>query len=255
MQNTIIYDQPLNELIRACLRLEQLFQQLDHQLIDMTVLGTRNIINTIINLLSILDRPDLKAKLAKELSQHQANLARYQDLAEIDKDKLQKITAELNKHSRNLIDSSGKIGNRLRDYEMLNALRMHLASPGGGCCFDLPLFHNWLQQPTSQRQQCINDWLTDFHQIREVVVLILDLIRKNSKTEEKVAYNGFYQEMLDPKSALSLIRITLDSSVKAYPEISISRHFLGVRYFTPDIVKRPVQYNGNISFLISYCNS
>ncbi len=255
MQNTIIYDQPMNELIRACLRLEQLFQQVDHQLIDMTVLGSRNIITTIINLLCILDRPDLKAKLAKELSVHQANLARYSELPEIDKEKLNHLTSELNKHSRSLIDSNGKIGHRLRDYELLNTLRLHIASPGGGCSFDLPLYHNWLQQPTTSRQQCINDWLGDFHQIREVVHLILDLIRKNSKVEQKTAINGFYQELLDPKVSLSMVRIGIDPSIKAYPETSISRHFLGVRFYNPDIIKRPAQFSGNLPFWIAFCNS
>lgn len=255
MQNTIIYDQPLNELIRACLRLEQLFQQVDHQLIDMTVMGTRNIIQTIINILCSLDRPDLKAKLAKELSIHQANLARFSDMPEIDKEKLQFLTNELNKHSRSLIDSNGKIGHRIRDYELLNTLRTHLASPGGGCSFDLPLYHNWLQQPTDVRQQCISDWLSDFAQIRDVITLILDLVRKNNKTEQKTAINGFYQELLDAKNNLSMIRIGIEPNIKAYPMISISRHFLGVRFYTPDIIKRPVQYSGNLPFWIAYCNS
>src|SRR5579864_9452696 len=79
MSDTIIYEQPLNEIIRVCLRMEQLFQQLDHQLHDSSELGTRNVITFIINLLHLLDRPDLKAKLAKEMNHHLSNLMRYGD--------------------------------------------------------------------------------------------------------------------------------------------------------------------------------
>src|SRR5579872_7144079 len=175
MKDTIIYEQPLNEVIRVCLRLEQLFQQIDHQLSDTSELGTRNVIAFIINVLHLLDRPDLKAKLAKELSHHHANLMRFGNSPDIDKEKLHRITEQLDENARSLIDSSGKIGHRLRDIELLNMLRMHLASPGGGCSFDIPLYHYWLQQPADVRQLTINDWLNDFSQIQNVVALILDL--------------------------------------------------------------------------------
>ena len=33
----ITYEQPLNEIIRVCLRLEQLFQQIDHQSFDLKI--------------------------------------------------------------------------------------------------------------------------------------------------------------------------------------------------------------------------
>lgn len=255
MTETIIYDQPLNEIIRVCLRLEQLFQQIDHQLNDTSLLGTRNVITFIINVLHILDRPDLKAKLAKEISHFLMNLLRYNNMQNIESEKLATITSELEELSRNLIDSSGKIGHRLRDVELLNMLRLHLASPGGGCSFDIPLYHYWLQQPAAIRQETIADWLNEFAQIKSAVTLILDLVRKNAKVENKIAIHGFHQELLDPQSNLRMIRIGIASQIPAYPEISIGRHFLSVRLFYPDIDKRPTQYTENLPFWIAYCNS
>jgi cell division protein ZapD len=254
MNESIIYDHPLNEVIRVCLRLEQLFQQIDHQLNDTSMLGTRNVIHYIIHILHILDRPDLKAKLAKELSQLHSNLIRYGNAPNIDSNKLSHLTQQLEEHSRSLIDSSGKIGQRLREIELLNVLRLHLASPGGACSFDIPLYYYWLQQPTQVRQGMIKDWLSDFDAIRTVVTLVLDLVRNNSKIEQKTAVHGFYQELLDPQSNLRMIRIGMERSIAAYPEISIGRHFLGVRFFFPDIQKRPTQYTDNLSFSIAYCN-
>lgn len=254
MKETIIYEQPLNEIIRVCLRLEQLFQQIDHQLNDTSMLGTRNVIAFIINVLHLLDRPDLKAKLAKELSHHTINLLRYNNVPEIDTDKLNSLTVQLEEISRNLIDSSGKIAHRLRDIELLNTLRLHLASPGGGCSFDIPLYHFWLQQPAAIRQLTINEWLSDFAEIRTAVALVLDLVRKNSKIEEKTAIHGFHQELLDPQSNLRMIRIGITQDIPAFPEISVGRHFLSVRFFTPDILRRPVQYTENLAFWLAYCN-
>ncbi|MBV9576666.1 MAG: cell division protein ZapD [Gammaproteobacteria bacterium] len=255
MKDTIIYDQPVNEIIRVCLRLEQLFQQIDHQLEDLSTLGTRHIVHLIINLLHLLDRPDLKAKLAKELSYHLTNLMRYGNMPEIDSKKLHDLTQQLEDHSRNLIDSNGKIGHRLRDIELLNTLRLHLASPGGGCSFDLPIYHYWLRQANHIRHETITNWLQDFSEIRTVVALVLDLVRRNAKTEQKTAVHGFHQELLDPQSNMRMIRIGITNSITAYPEISIGRHFLSVRFYSPDIEKRPVQYTENLAFWIAYCNS
>ncbi|EKD69796.1 MAG: hypothetical protein ACD_46C00725G0002 [uncultured bacterium] len=253
MDNTIIYEQPLNEIIRVCLRLEQLFLQIDHQLNDTSILGTRNVISFIINILHILDRPDLKSKLAKEISHHSANLMRYGQTPNVDTKKLNQLIEKLDELSRVLIDSSGKIGHRLRDIELLNNLRLHLASPGGGCSFDIPLYHMWLEQSFETRQAIINDWLNDFGQIRAAVSLVLDLVRKNAKHETKTAVHGFYQELLDPQSNLRMIRIGIPRTIFAYPEVSVGRHFLSVRFFMPDIDKRPSQYAENLEFILTYC--
>lgn len=254
MNEKIVYEQPLNEIIRVCLRLEQLFEQINHQLPDTSEPGTRNLITYIINILHLLDRPDLKAKLAKELSHHLTNLMRYNQAPAIDTGKLKGLTSQLEELSRALIDSSGKIGYRLRDTELLNTLRLHLASPGGGCSFDLPLFHFWLEQPVSVRMTTINNWLNDFSQIRSAVTVLLDLVRKNTKTERKTAVHGFHQELLDPQSNLRMLRICLDRKLGAFPEISVGRHFLSVRFFVPDIEKRPTQYSENMDFQLEYCN-
>lgn len=254
MNEKIIYEQPLNEIIRVCLRLEQLFQQIDHQLPDTSEPGTRNLITYIINILHLLDRPDLKAKLAKELSHHLTNLMRYNHAPAIDANKLRTLTSQLEELSRSLIDSSGKIGYRLRDTELVNTLRLHLASPGGGCSFDLPIFHYWLEQPISVRMATINGWLSDFSQIRSAVTVLLDLVRKNTKAERKTAVHGFHQELLDPQSNLRMLRIGLERNLSAFPEISVGRHFLSVRFFVPDIEKRPMQYTENLDFLLEYCN-
>lgn len=252
MKEAIIYEQPLNEIIRVCLRLEQLFLQVDHQLNDLSELGTRNLITFIINILQILDRPDLKAKLAREISHHLTNLRRYGNAPDIDGPKLNALTAQLEKLSSSLIESSGKIGHRLRDIELLNTLRMHLASPGGGCSFDIPMFHYWLQQSSDTRKASILDWLNDFNEVREGVTLVLDIVRNNGKVQEKTAIHGFYQELLDPQSNLRMIRISIAPDSHAFPETSVGRHFLSVRFFTPNIYQRAEQFTGNLPFLITY---
>jgi cell division protein ZapD len=255
MKETIIHEHPLNEIIRVCLRLEQLFKQVDHQLNDISIWGTRHLVGLIISILSILDRPDLKAKLAKELNIITANLQRFGNSPEINADKLQQLIFQLDSLAKGLINSSGKIGQRLRDIELLNHLRVQLSSAGGGCGFDIPIFHYWLHQPADARKNTILAWLEDFTQIKAIVVLMLKLVRHNAKIEEKNAICGFHQELLDPQSTLRMIRIEINRHIKAYPEVSIGRHFLSVRFYSPEIENRPKQFTENLSFSISYCHA
>jgi cell division protein ZapD len=254
IENAIIYEQPLNELIRVCLRLEHLFHQIDYQIDDVSVLGTRNTISSLINLLQLLDRPDLKAKLAKELGHHASNLARLEKTPHIDQIKLQELLRQLDDLIRSFIDSTGKIGQQLREVELLNNLRLHLASPGGGCSFDIPIFHYWLQQPGEQRQLIFKNWVSEFESIRITANLILKLIREGSKAQPKTAENGFYQELLDPQLNLRLIRVALPKGTIAYPEISVGRHFLSVRFYSPSIYDRPTQFSDNLSFWLAQGN-
>ena len=191
-----------------------------------------------------MDRPDLKAKLAKELSLLLTNLQRYGNLPDIDTEKFTQLTQQLEELSRKLIDSSGKIGQRLRDNELLNNLRMQLASPGGGCSFDIPIYHYWLQQPAEIRKQTITEWLNDFNQIRTAVGLLLELVRNNAKIENKSAVHGFHQELLILTN-LRMIRMGIARELTI--QVSIGRHFLSVRFMS-HIYERPVQYTENLSF-------
>lgn len=253
--DNIIYEQPLNELVRVCLRLEQLFNQIDHHFADSSIQGTRNLVATIIQLLNLLDRPDFKTKLAKELSQQMTFLTRLEKTPEIDHKKLHDLLHQLDELTRILIDSNGKIGQNLREIELFNTLRLHLSSPGGGCSFDIPVYHYWLQQSLQDRHATIASWLEEFSKIRLAVNLTLQIIREGTKIQSKTAEKGFYQELLDPHVNLRLIRVSVPPTVPAYPEISVSRHFVCVRFFSPSIHERPAQYLKTLPFAISYCIS
>lgn len=253
--NVIIYEQPLNELIRVCLRLEQLFNQTDHLLSDLSAAGTRNVVVAIINILNLLDRPDLKAKLAKELGHHATQLSRLQNTPEIDHKKLKHILEQLDELCHSFIESNIKIGQNLRELDLLNNLRLHLATPGGGCSFDIPAYHYWLQQPLDERKAIIKSWLEEFQKIRLAITLMLQLIREGSKTQSKTAEKGFYQDLLDPQVNLRLVRVAVPKNVHAFPEISVGRHFVGVRFLMPNLHDRPTQFPEDLPFWLSYCSS
>jgi cell division protein ZapD len=207
----------------------------------------------IISILYLVDRPDLKSKLAKELSQQLTSLMKLNKSPEIDQIKFKEITEQLSFYAKYLIESSRKIGQRLREVELLNTLRFQLAHPGGACSFDMPLYHYWLNQSPKERHAILNDWIMEFSEIRAAITLLLTLVRQHSHSESKQALNGFHQEMLDPQSQLRMICLSIEKQHEAFPEISVGRHFLSVRFFIPTIHQAPTQYSGNVDFSLSYC--
>lgn len=255
LRDLIIYEQPLNELTRVCLRLEQLFHEADHLIQDTSPFGSRNVIVTIINLLHILERPDLKAKLAKELAAQAQMLARLEKAEGVDQIKLHQLLEQLNALSQSFIASNSKIAQNLRSVEMLNSLKLHLAAPGGGGSFDTPLFHYWLQQPANKRVATLKVWLQEFDDIRIASHLLLKLLRKETPRLTKNAVRGYYQELLDSQPNLRMIRVMLPTEARAFPEISLSRHFMSIRFLVPDINLRAVQLQGDLTFCIAYCNA
>ena len=91
MINEIIYEQPVSEHIRVCLRLELLFQQAKYRLQAGSVWDSRAAIITLIDILNLLDRPDIKTKLTKELCRYLSVLSRLEKTSEVDHQKLSNI--------------------------------------------------------------------------------------------------------------------------------------------------------------------
>jgi cell division protein ZapD len=99
VNHTIIYEQPLNERIRTFLRLESLFAQAAHHLRGTSQWDSRSTLNSMLDILSIFGRTDLKTEVLKELDRHAATLARLQLNPDIDKSRLGQILKDLQKLS------------------------------------------------------------------------------------------------------------------------------------------------------------
>ena len=85
----IIYEHPLNERIRTFLRLEYLFSQIKFFLRSETGYETRVTVSSLLDVLNIFTRSDLKAEVIKELDRHNLVLSRLQQSPGVDLSRLQ----------------------------------------------------------------------------------------------------------------------------------------------------------------------
>jgi cell division protein ZapD len=252
----IIYEQPLNEHIRVCLRLEHLFEQTLFNIESTTEWGSRTTLLAILETLNVLDRPDLKTKLIKALTQHAATLTQLEILPQVDSNKLRSVLTELDRLIDQLYATQGKIGQNLRNNEFLNTIRQHLYNPGGAVNFSNPAFQLWLHQPTVNRINDLKAWLKEFDQLRDVVNLLLKLTRQSSLPLEKYADNGFYQQALDPNVSCELLRVGVPINSNIYPEIGVGKHRATVRFVESNYheLGRSKQCDYSIKFKLTICS-
>jgi cell division protein ZapD len=254
MQNAIVtFEEPLNECMRICLRLEHLLDQVVNNINGTSKHATRSALSGILEALNVLDRPDLKSKFAKALTQHANTLQQLKQKQHVDLNKLKKILDELDALSKDLYCPQDKTAQLLRGNSFLSNIRQHMANPGGACAFSTPAYHLWLQYPYTQRQEQLHEWFAEFNQIRKIINLLLKLTRCSTAAKKVIAQKGYYQQTLDPKLDYHLLCIHLPLSEKIYPEISVGKHRLHIRFMILDTNNRSLQYNEDIAFELNCC--
>ena len=250
----ILYEYPLNERVRAFLRLEFLFRNILHSLEGRSVWDSRAALQGILEMLAILGRGDLKAEVIKELERHATHLGRLKERPGVDRARLVGLLRELAELMDGLYASSGQFGQELRENEFLSGIRQRSAIPGGTCEFDLPGYHYWLQQDPETRDRHLREWFAAFEPLYRPVTLILFLIRQSGRPEEVCAERGFLQRNLDPNVPCQMMRVGLPADAGCFPEISGGRHRYTIRFLeqaSPDA--RAVQTGDDVRFELTCC--
>ncbi len=251
---TIYYEQPLRELVRVCVRLEHLFNQIDVYLATPNMAShTQTLIALITNVLNLLDRPDLKSKISKEFNNHIAKFSRLESLPQISQEKLQDTLKQLKHLAVHFLNMPGKIGQSLRDNEFLAAVRQNLLSPCGGNCIDSPAYFYWIHRAPEVREQQIHLWLKTFDEVRHAVRLLLDIIRHSAEPQQYIAEKGFYHKVLDHQIPYQLLRVALSTDDEVYPKISAGRHRMSIRFLVPSMTGHAIQTPKDISFQLTKC--
>lgn len=254
MSEPVCYEQPLNERIRVLLRLEFLFQQMDHVLLGQAALDSRAALQGLFDLLAVTGRNELKKELLKELERHASGLSRLRHNDGVNAQALSVVLAEIEDVTQQLHRVPSLAVELVRQNEFLNITQKRLQIPGGACQFDSPQLHYWLQQPFEVRNDYLRQWLAPFMPMRRGVFLLLRLIRTSATAKPEVATKGFFERTLDANAPSQMLRLWLPSADIHFPEISGGRHRFTIRFFAqPDVNKREVAGTADVAFDLACC--
>ena len=250
----ISYEFPLNERMRVFIRLEQLFLQLDHFLLSTNIWDKRATINTLVDILQVFSRHNLKAEALKELERHSNRLTQLSSHEGVDTDRLRTILDELNATSKILYATNGKIDLKSMSSDLFETIAQRTTIPGGTCSFDLPSYHFWLEQGGEIPNEDLRLWVSQFEPIRTAVDMILNFIRLSGVNTNQTAHNGFFQATLDQIQPYQIVVVRLLRSTPYFAEISGGKHRVTARFMTPTTGNiRPKQTDTSVDFLLRYC--
>lgn len=257
MSSFITFEQPLNENIRLCLRLEHLFNQFQYYLRCDSPNNSRLALETLLKIVDASDRPELKSKLIQALNQQACALAQLEQFKEVDREKLHRLLHQID-HLTDALHRSDrlKIGENLRQNVFLKQLRLQMNNPGGVCDFSAPAYALWLQLPEERRRKDLHYWKQELELLDRVVALLLGLTREGSPGQRVVAQDAFYQQALDPNVVCQMVRVTLPVAAQLYPEISVGRHRLAIRLrsiFSHHGEVQPDNVPAEVSFQLNCC--
>lgn len=249
----IIYEHPLNEKTRTFLRLEHLFRQVDYHIPQSSTWDSRAAIDSLMDMVAIFSRADIKTDLIKELKRHQETLTNMRAVPDVHAERLDQILRELNGVSGKLQQHNGQLGQELRENEFLKSITQRSSIPGGSCAFDLPLYHFWLQQPFEQRHREIVAWRETLEPVFIAVTLLLSLIRGSTTPTRELAANGFFQQSLDAQSPAQLVRVGLPRESHLFAEISGGKHRFTIRFMEQSMEERATQTKLDTTFFLNCC--
>jgi len=249
----IVYEYPFNERIRTLLRLEDLYDKFKFFVGQEHPLQHHVALATIFDMLEVAGRADLKSDLLQELERQKQSLLNYRSNPNVATEMLDAVLAELDTVSTALVGAQGKTGQNVRDNEWLMSIRGRTIIPGGACEFDLPSYYAWQKRPAGQRHADIVGWFAPLAPLFDALSLVLRLLRNSGGPVKMIAVSGSYQQMLQGK-VYQMLRLSMDESLGAIPEISANKYMLWVRFTTQGGDLKPKSLEEDVPFELTLCN-
>ncbi len=247
------YEFPFNERIRTYLRLEDLFIKMLHHIEVGHEVNHHVALLTLLQILDLIDRGDLKVDLLQELDRHKAQLSFLQHNPNIDQDALNDTLGSLDRCATLLRSDHQKLGQSLRDNDWLMSVKQRAGIPGGVCEFDLPSYRHWLYLSEDRRKTDFSQWLAKLMPMYEAIRMILQLLRGSGQVLSLVAHKGAYQQQLSGHKPAQLLRIEI-SHDECFPEVSANKYAINIRFQKLDFVQRPKGCEQDIPFKMIICN-
>lgn len=244
------FEQPMDEIVRLLLRLEALFDTYKRHTRKLTEFSSGAALSTLVRLLNVTDRSDLKNKLIAQVMQQVTGLMALKESPHVDQNKLDTLIGIIEADLVLLRGVKQGFGTELRHNQLLNTVRAQLALPGGLLAVDTPQFALWLQQPGPERQASLDAWMSEFELLERVSLRLLSLLRDSSECVSCEAVRGHYEKTLDSSQPCHLVRVELNNMPGVYPTISVGMHRVVISFYRVDALSQggSQRYYENVPF-------
>lgn len=224
-KDVIIFQLATHFLSRIALRLEFLFKTINQACNESHELIHRFALKHIIEIVDVIEKPELKSRFLKELIRIEHVLKKNTFID--NKVLLDNLVTQI--HSLN--HSSGGFGNPIHKDEFLKTLRLIHHPNTKECEFNSPHLVLWFDLDPLVRQKAIIQWMKHLKDLEQTVMIYLSLLRESTQYIPITAYNGFYQHNVSPKSVNHLILLKMDKTMGITPKLQLGHHNVTIRLY------------------------
>ncbi|AKP72497.1 Z ring-associated protein D [Piscirickettsia salmonis] len=251
-QDIIFYDHPLTERIRIILRAHYLLHQSKQCLHREDSWGSFYTLQTLAELLLLLERHDVRLELQKEYDRINTQLYRLKGREEVNESALTYMLDQLSHQLNQLSKHKDKFGYSLQHHYLLQGLK-HKQQARICNSFELPILHQWLYQSYSQREYDLQQWLGELEPLDQNINFLMQLFRDCCHTEIISLKQGHHQRTLEPQRYYPLIRLGIPAHHIAFPEISANRHCINIRLLVSSQGEKPLALKQTVDVFFMQC--
>ncbi len=251
MDGLLTFEFGTSDLINITLRLEYYLKKLHCYINRDLDFDQQTSLSTIVDLLRLLDKQELRSNYFKAYSQA-AYLLKKINPDKICQTSLNQTLAIIDKQLTLVSKSSGKFAEHLRLNPFFKQLvQSHLTS-AQDFFYQYPEYQYWSSQNKNVCQQDLVLWAKNFDEVQQLASNYLSLVRHAGPFQELEATQGYYQGHLDTRCLL--VRLQIKQSLKLFPKMSFGQHGVSVQFYQYDHVDRAAhKYNKDISFSFANC--
>ncbi|WP_298625966.1 cell division protein ZapD [uncultured Legionella sp.] len=243
--NTITFQLATHSLSRIALRLEFLFKTINQACSESHEVIHRFALKNIIEIINIIEKPELKSRFIKELIRIEHALKKPDFL------KNDQLFDDLETQIHRLNHVSGRFSTSIQDDEFLRTLRQIHHPNTKECEFNSPHLVLWFESEPDIRQKTITQWVNSLKDLEDTVSIYLSLLREATHYIPITAVNGFYQHNISPRSANHMILLKMDKSMGITPKLQLGHHSLTIRLY--ELITAHEIRDKSIDMEIAFC--
>lgn len=213
-------------LSRIALRLEFLFKTITEASTEQHEVIHRFALKNIIEIVEIVEKPELKSRFLKELIRIEHILRKTNS------SQTQQLFTELQGQIYQISQVPGLFGGDIHNDEFLKTLRQIHHPHTKECEFNSPQLVLWFDSDPVLRQNAIRAWQNKLLDLKTIVDVYLKLLRAHCEFNPIKATNGYYQKGISSQQGvIHLIQLRISKSLKIVPKFQLGHHNLTIRFF------------------------
>lgn len=247
------YELAVSESSRLCAKLENIFVQMRHHLNQRGFASRHLALESVLNLMQVLDRPDIRARLVQALQVVQDYLGGLLGQQQVDSVRLRQIIVAFDE-DLSYMHATNRLGNNLFNDALLMLLRSHINAHGQAAYQLSPICQLWQLQDAGLNFSCFQRWIEPLLPLERAVLRLMKFMREHYKSTVCEASNGFSKWDIPKDEPIFMVGISVPNGI--VPAISSGQKLISVTFHTALWGDKQIleQYTGSVRFEWMVCS-